>query len=152
MAGNTEKRRKILSICKLVNACPPNKLPQIPPTAIDNQVMDCRSPANDALSDLTASAIIASTTTSAMAEPRLCTVKRTVRCHWELLKLESMPSIGQGTRERRVAITRYGILFLPFIGMQSDKIPYNGFMLHGKNAIEDTNCEADGDSLRLSFS
>jgi hypothetical protein len=25
-------------------------------------------------------------------------------------------------------------------------------MLHGKNAIEDTNCEADGDSLRLSFS
>jgi hypothetical protein len=49
MAGSTEKRRKILSICKLVNACPPNKLPQIPPTAIDNQVMDCRSPANDAL-------------------------------------------------------------------------------------------------------
>jgi hypothetical protein len=38
-----------LSICKLVNAYPPNKLPQIPPTAIDNQDMDCRSPAKDAL-------------------------------------------------------------------------------------------------------
>jgi len=49
MAGSTEKRRKILSICKLVNAYPPNKLPQIPPTAIDNQDMDCRSPAKDAL-------------------------------------------------------------------------------------------------------
>ncbi|KAJ6980644.1 hypothetical protein NC653_028454 [Populus alba x Populus x berolinensis] len=35
-----------------------------------------------------------------MAEPRLCTVNRTVRCHWELLKLECMPSIGQGSREK----------------------------------------------------
>jgi hypothetical protein len=46
MAGCTEKKEgKILSICKLVNACPPNKLPQIPPKAIGNQDMDCRSPA-----------------------------------------------------------------------------------------------------------
>lgn len=33
-----------------------------------------------------------------------------------------------------------------------DQYPYNGFMLHGKNAIEVTNCEAEGDSLSLSFS
>lgn len=33
----------------LVNAYPPNKLPHIPPNAIDNQDIDWRSPANEAL-------------------------------------------------------------------------------------------------------
>jgi uncharacterized protein YqjF (DUF2071 family) len=45
-----------------------------------------------------------------------------VRCHWELLKVEFRHRIGQGRRESRDAITRYGILFLALIGMQSDKI------------------------------
>lgn len=30
--------------------------------------------------------------------------------------------------------------------------PYNGLMLHGKNATEITNWEAEGDNLRLSLS
>lgn len=30
--------------------------------------------------------------------------------------------------------------------------PYNGFMLHGKNATEKTNWEAEGDNLSLSLS
>lgn len=60
--------------------------------------------------------------------------------------------MGHGIRESKVANTRYGILLLPPIGIQSDKIPYNGFMLHGKNAIDVTNCEAEGESLSLSFS
>lgn len=60
--------------------------------------------------------------------------------------------MSHGTRESRVEITKYGILLLPPIGIQSDNIPYNGFMLQGKNAIDMTNCEAEGDNLSLSFS
>jgi hypothetical protein len=33
-----------------------------------------------------------------------------------------------------------------------DTYPYNGLMLHGKNATEDTNWEAEGDNLSPSFS
>jgi hypothetical protein len=46
MQGSTENRRKIVYICNLDNATPPNKLPHIPPTAIENQDNDWRSPAN----------------------------------------------------------------------------------------------------------
>jgi len=70
----------------------------------------------------------------------------------EFLRVALRPKTSHGKRESTVAITKYGILFLPFIGIQSDKIPYNGLMLHGKNAIEDTNWEAEGDNLSLSFS
>lgn len=35
--------------------------------------------------------------------------------------------------------------------LQIDDYPYIGFMLQGKNAIEVTNCEAEGDNLSLSF-
>lgn len=73
-------------------------------------------------SSLTASAIIASTTTSAIAEPRFCTVNKSMKCHWELLNVAFRPRISHGTRESTLAITRYGILFLPLIGIQSDKI------------------------------
>lgn len=73
-------------------------------------------------SNFTASAIIASTTTSAMAEPRFCTVKKIMRCHAELLRVAFRPKISHGTRESTVAITKYGILFLPLIGIQSDRI------------------------------
>lgn len=58
------------------------------------------------LSYRTASAIIASTTTSAMAEPKFCTVKNTIRCHVESLMVELKPKINHGTRERTVAITK----------------------------------------------
>jgi hypothetical protein len=75
-----------------------------------------------------------------------------MNCAFEFLIGEFTPNISHGTRERRVAITKYGILFRPFIGIQSDRIPYKGFMLHGKNATEETNCEAEGESLSLSFS
>ena len=47
--GKTAKRRKMVSIWKLVSAYPPNKLPQIPPTAISIHDTDCRSPTNLAL-------------------------------------------------------------------------------------------------------
>lgn len=123
----------------LVNAYPPNKLPHIPPIAIANQDSDWRSPVNAALSNLTASAIIASTTTSAMAEPRFCTVKEIMRCTLESIRGAFRPKTSHGKRENIDATTKYGILFLPPIGIQSDKIPYNGFMLHGKIAIEYTN-------------
>lgn len=49
IAGSMEKSRKIVSICKLVNASPPSMLPHIPPKAIANQDNDWRSPANEAL-------------------------------------------------------------------------------------------------------
>lgn len=49
MDGSTEKRRNIVSISKLVNAYPPDKLPNMPPKAIANQDIDWRSPANEAL-------------------------------------------------------------------------------------------------------
>lgn len=78
---------------------------------------------------LTASAIIASTTTSAMAEPRFWTVKKVMRSHMEVLNVEFSPRISHGTRESTVAITKYGTLFLPFIGIQSDKI------LHKRHVI-----------------
>lgn len=58
------------------------------------------------ISNLTASAIIASTTTSAIAEPKFCTVNKTLMCHLELLKNAFKPRTGHGTRERTVAITR----------------------------------------------
>lgn len=80
-------------------------------------------------SRLTASAIIASTTTSAMAEPRFWTVKKVMRFHLELLNVAFRPRISHGTRESTVAITKYGTLFLPFIGIQSDTI------LHIRHAI-----------------
>lgn len=47
--GRTEKRIKIISICKLFSAYPPNKLPKIPPKAMVIQDIDWRSPANEAL-------------------------------------------------------------------------------------------------------
>lgn len=71
---------------------------------------------------LTASAIIASTTTSAMAEPTFCTVKNIIKCHLESLSVELKPKINQGTRDSTVAITKYGIRFFPLIGKQSDSI------------------------------
>jgi hypothetical protein len=74
------------------------------------------------LSYLTASAIIASTTTSAMADPKFCTVKNTIRCHVEFLKVELKPKINHGTRESTVAITKYEIRLLPLIGIQSESI------------------------------
>lgn len=37
-------------------------------------------------------------------------------------------------------------------GESNDPYPYNGLMLHGKNATENTNWEAEGDKLRLSLS
>jgi len=40
MQGSTENKRKIASICKFDNAIPPNKLPHIPPTAIEDQDND----------------------------------------------------------------------------------------------------------------
>lgn len=49
MDGSTEKRRKIVCICKLVSAYPPDKLPHMPPKAIENHDIDWRSPANVAL-------------------------------------------------------------------------------------------------------
>lgn len=55
---------------------------------------------------LTASAIIASTTTSAIAEPKFCAVNNTMRCHVESLKVEDKPKINHGTRESTVAITK----------------------------------------------
>ena len=51
MHGSTQNRRKIVSIRKLDNAYPPNKLPHIPPKAIEDQDIDWRSPANDALTN-----------------------------------------------------------------------------------------------------
>lgn len=33
----------------------------------------------------------------------------------------------------------------------NDAYPYIGFMLHGKNDTENTNWEAEGDNLSLSF-
>lgn len=73
-------------------------------------------------SSLTASAIIASTTTSAMADPRFCTVKKTIRYRLELREVESKPSKSHGTRESTVDITKYGVLFFPPIGIQSEMI------------------------------
>lgn len=64
-----------------------------------------------------------------MAEPRFWTVKKAMRSHMELLDIAFSPRIGHGTRESTVAITKYGTLFLPFIGIQSDKI------LHKKHAF-----------------
>lgn len=49
IVGRTEKRRKITSICRLLSAYPPNKLPTIPPKAMVIQDIDWRSPANEAL-------------------------------------------------------------------------------------------------------
>lgn len=49
MVGRAENKRKLVAICKLFSAYPPNKLPHIPPKAIANQDTDCRSPANEAL-------------------------------------------------------------------------------------------------------
>lgn len=73
-------------------------------------------------SSLTASAIIASTMTSAIAEPRFCTIKKIVRCHLEFLRVAFRPKKIHGTRDSTVAITKYGILLLPLIGIQSDRI------------------------------
>lgn len=58
------------------------------------------------LSNLTASAIIASTTTSAMADPMFCRVKNVIRCHLELLKESFRPRTSHGTRESTVAKTK----------------------------------------------
>lgn len=74
------------------------------------------------LSDLTASAIMASITTSAIAQPRFCTVKRIIRGVLKLLEDVYTLKIIHGKRESNVEITKYGILFLPLIGMQSDTI------------------------------
>lgn len=71
---------------------------------------------------LTASAIIASITTSAIAEPKFCTVKKIMRYTLESLKAALRPSISHGISESKVENTRYGILLLPPIGIQSDKI------------------------------
>lgn len=49
MPGKIEKRRKIVSNLKWESVYPPDKLPQIPPNAIENQDRDWRSPANEAL-------------------------------------------------------------------------------------------------------
>uniref|UniRef100_A0A0A9DE70 Uncharacterized protein n=1 Tax=Arundo donax TaxID=35708 RepID=A0A0A9DE70_ARUDO len=35
--------------------------------------------------------------------------------------------------------------------MQSDRIPYIGFMLQGKYARETKNCEVEGESFIMSF-
>jgi len=51
MHGSTQNRRKITSIRKLDNAYPPNKLPHIPPKAIENHDIDWRSPAKEALTN-----------------------------------------------------------------------------------------------------
>lgn len=74
------------------------------------------------LSNFTASAIIASITTSAIAEPKFCTVRKIMSCILESLKVVFRPNMSHGTRESRVEITKYGILLLPPIGIQSDKI------------------------------
>lgn len=71
---------------------------------------------------LMASAIIASITTSAMAAPTFCTVRNIIKGHLEFLKIEFKPKMNHGTRESIVAITKYGIRFLPLIGIQSDSI------------------------------
>lgn len=47
--GRAEKTIYITCIGRLDNAYPPSKLPKIPPTAIDDQDNDCRSPANSGL-------------------------------------------------------------------------------------------------------
>lgn len=65
---------------------------------------------------------MASTTTSAIAEPTFCRVKYTIRRILEDLRDTFKPKIIHGKKERTVAIAMYGILLLPFIGMQSDKI------------------------------
>jgi hypothetical protein len=46
---------------------------------------------------------------------------------------------------------KYGSRLLPRIGTQSDKIPYIGFTLQGKNAMETKNWAAEGLNLRSSF-
>lgn len=74
------------------------------------------------LSYLAASAIIASITTSAIAEPKFCTVRKIMSCTLESLKVVFRPNISHGTSESKVEITKYGILRLPPIGIQSDKI------------------------------
>lgn len=55
---------------------------------------------------LTASAIIASITTSAIAEPKFCVVNNTMRCHVVSLNVEFKPKINHGTRESTLAITK----------------------------------------------
>lgn len=57
-------------------------------------------------SDLTASAIIASATTSAIAEPIFCTVKKIMRGNLDDLSEAFRPKIIHGTRENTVEIIR----------------------------------------------
>lgn len=58
------------------------------------------------LSDLTASAIMASTTTSAMADPKFWTVNNIMRVPLELLRGAFRPKMSHGKRESTVAITK----------------------------------------------
>lgn len=57
-----------------------------------------------------------------MADPKFCTVKKAARELRELLKDVVRPRTSHGKRESTVDMTKYGIRFLPLIGMQSDKI------------------------------
>lgn len=57
-------------------------------------------------SERTASAIIASITTSAMAEPKFCTVKKAARELRELLKDVVRPRTSHGKRESTVDKTK----------------------------------------------
>jgi hypothetical protein len=72
--------------------------------------------------DRTASAIIASITTSAMADPKFCTTNISVKKLLELLKCSDIPMTSHGNRERPLEIIKYGTRFLCLIGIQSDTI------------------------------
>jgi hypothetical protein len=51
--------------------------------------------------DRTASATMASITTSAMADPKFCTIRKAVRKLLEILKVSDRPSTSHGNRERQ---------------------------------------------------
>ena len=62
-----------------------------------------------------------------MAEPRFCTVKKIIRCALESIRDVVRPKMSHGKRESMDATTKYGILFLPRIGIQSDKILHDRY-------------------------